>query len=57
MGIDVLAGVIDKSYRGNVGVVLINLSDKEFIVKKADKIAQIICEKIEEPLLYETKLK
>ena len=44
-GIDVLAGVIDSDYRGDIGVILYN-SDKniDFIVKKGDRIAQIIFE-------------
>jgi dUTP pyrophosphatase len=45
-GIDVLAGVIDASYRGNIGVILYN-TDKYngFEVKKGDRIAQLIIEK------------
>jgi len=39
-GIDVLAGVIDTGYRGEWGVLLINLGEKPFEVKKGDKIAQ-----------------
>jgi len=44
-GIDVLAGVIDCDYRGDIGVILYN-TDKniDFIVKKGDRIAQIIFE-------------
>lgn len=44
--IDVGAGVIDYDYRGNVGVVLFNHSDGVFWVKKGDRIAQLILEKI-----------
>lgn len=44
--IDVGAGVIDEDYRGNVGIVLFNHSNDEFIINKGDKIAQLICEKI-----------
>jgi len=43
-GIDVLAGVIDSDYRGEVGVLLINLSTNPLTVKVGDKIAQIIFE-------------
>ena len=45
-GIDVLAGVIDSDYRGEIKVILYN-SDKENIYeyKIGDKIAQIIIEK------------
>ncbi|CAH2054573.1 unnamed protein product, partial [Iphiclides podalirius] len=51
--IDVGAGVIDEDYRGNVGVVLFNHSDQDFIVKKGDRIAQLICERIYYPELEE----
>ena len=40
--IDVGAGVIDRDYRGLVGVVLFNFSDEDFIVKHGDRIAQMI---------------
>lgn len=44
-GIDVLAGVIDSDYRGDIGVILYNTdSNIDFIVKKGDRIAQIIFE-------------
>jgi len=45
-GIDVAGGVIDSDYRGHLGVILINNSDQEFIVKQGDRIAQLIIEKI-----------
>lgn len=44
-GIDVMAGVIDSDYRGNVGVLLINLSGSDFKVNQGDRIAQLIFEK------------
>ena len=43
--IDVGAGVIDADYRGEVRVLLFNLSDVDFTVKAEDRIAQIIIEK------------
>ncbi|KAJ8343576.1 hypothetical protein SKAU_G00309050 [Synaphobranchus kaupii] len=49
--IDVGAGVIDEDYRGNVGVVLFNFSKETFEVKKGDRVAQLICEKIYYPEL------
>jgi dUTP pyrophosphatase len=44
-GIDVLAGVIDSDYRGDIGVIIYN-TDKniDFTIKKGDRIAQIIFE-------------
>ncbi|XP_026761474.1 deoxyuridine 5'-triphosphate nucleotidohydrolase [Galleria mellonella] len=53
--IDVGAGVIDEDYRGNIGVVLFNHSDEDFHVKKGDRIAQLICEKIFYPTVIEVK--
>lgn len=47
-GIDVLAGVIDSSYRGEIGVILINLGEQPKIVSLGDRIAQLIIEKYHE---------
>lgn len=43
-GITVLnsPGTIDADYRGEVGVILINLSEKDFVVKNGDRIAQMV---------------
>jgi len=51
--IDVGAGVIDEDYRGNVGVVLFNHNKVDFEVKKGDRVAQLICERIFYPDLVE----
>ncbi|ROS00081.1 dUTP pyrophosphatase [Sinobacterium caligoides] len=45
-GIDVMAGVIDIDYRGEVGIILYNTSEKDFIVSFGDKIAQLVVEAI-----------
>lgn len=45
-GITVLntPGTIDEKYRGEICVILVNLSNEEFVVKNGDKIAQgVIC--------------
>jgi dUTP pyrophosphatase len=47
--IDVLGGVIDQDYTGNVGVILINHSDIDFVVNTGDRIAQLIIEKCATP--------
>ncbi len=41
-GIDIMAGVIDSDYRGEVGVVLINHSNHIFHVNYGDRIAQMV---------------
>ncbi len=43
--VDVSAGVIDPDFRGNVGIVLVNASDKQFQVKAGQPIAQLILER------------
>lgn len=45
-GIDVLAGVIDSDYRGEVKVILINLGDKPVKFDWKDRIAQMLIVKI-----------
>ena len=35
-------GTIDADYRGEIGVILVNLSDREFTVNDGDRIAQMI---------------
>ena len=37
--IDIGGGVIDSDYRGEVKVILFNLSDSDFTVNKNDRIA------------------
>lgn len=46
-GIDVLAGVIDSGYRGEVCVVLQNHGSMPYEVKAGDRIAQILFQKVE----------
>lgn len=40
-------GTIDEDYRGDIGVILINLSTEPFTIKKGDRIAQIVFQKVE----------
>ena len=49
-GITVLntPGTIDADYRGNWGVILMNLGDEDFIVNPGDRIAQAILNKVEQ---------
>lgn len=43
-GISVLntPGTIDSDYRGEIGIILINLSDEDFIINDGDRICQMI---------------
>ena len=45
--IDIGAGVIDRDYRGSLGVVLFNFGENDFQVRRGDRIAQLVVEKIE----------
>lgn len=45
-GLKTMAGVVDSGYRGEVGVVLHNLSDKEYLVEKNSKIAQMLIQPV-----------
>ena len=48
-------GTIDSDYRGEVKVILMNLSDKPFTVKNGDRIAQIVLTKYEKAVFVEKK--
>lgn len=55
-GIDVLAGVIDPGYTGEIGVVLFNTdADREYQISSGDRIAQIIFEPFHKPLFIEVE--
>lgn len=41
-------GTIDADYRGDVGVILINLSSETFIVNPGERIAQMVINKFEQ---------
>jgi len=49
-GITVLnsPGTIDADYRGEIGVILINLSDEAFEVENGERIAQLLFSRIEQ---------
>ena len=41
-------GTIDADYRGDVGVILINLSNENFVVEPGERIAQMVINKVEQ---------
>lgn len=49
-GISVLnsPGTIDADYRGEIGVILVNLSNEPFIVEDGERIAQMVVAKCEQ---------
>lgn len=49
-GISVLntPGTIDADYRGEIKIILVNLSDTDFIINSGDRVAQIVFAKCEQ---------
>jgi dUTP pyrophosphatase len=39
-------GTIDSDYRGEIGVLLINLGERPFTIKRGDRIAQMVIQKV-----------
>lgn len=50
-GIDVLAGVIDSDYRGEIKVILVNHGNEDFWVDDQMRIAQLILESAAAPFV------
>ena len=48
-------GTIDADYRGEIGVILVNLSNDEFIVKDGERICQMVIAKHETAELIEVE--
>lgn len=40
-------GTIDADYRGEIGVIMVNLSDKDFVIKDGERIAQMVIARYE----------
>lgn len=57
-GITVLnaPGTIDADYRGEIGVILVNLSPNDFTVQNGDRIAQLVIAKHERAEWSETEI-
>ena len=55
-GITVLnsPGTIDADYRGEIGVILVNLSNEDFVIENGERIAQLIIAKHERAEWQET---
>jgi dUTP pyrophosphatase len=52
-GIKTMAGVCDCNYRGEYNVVMFNTSNVDYVVKKGEKIAQVLIQPVEEPEIEE----
>lgn len=45
-GIDVLGGVIDSGYRGEIGVILINHGNHPVVFEENDRVAQLVIQPV-----------
>jgi dUTP pyrophosphatase len=48
-------GTIDADYRGEIGVILINLGDEPYTIRRGDRIAQLVIQKLPSVLWEETE--
>lgn len=48
-------GTVDADYRGEIGVILINLSHEDFIIENGERIAQLVIAKHERAQWIEVK--
>lgn len=48
-------GTVDADYRGEIGVILVNLSNEDFIVENGERIAQLIIAKHERAVWIEAE--
>ena len=57
-GITVLnaPGTIDADYRGEIGVILVNLSNEDFEIKDGERIAQLVIAKYEQAAWQEVTI-
>jgi len=55
-GLHTMGGVIDSNYRGEIKVLVKNLSNDIFNIVKGQKIAQILIQKVEAPVVVEKKI-
>lgn len=49
-------GTIDADYRGEVGVIVINLSNEDILIERGERIAQMIFAPVAKAALYEVAL-
>ena len=48
-------GTIDSDYRGEVKVILVNLGDEPFTIRRGDRIAQLVVARVERAELVEAE--
>lgn len=48
-------GTIDSDYRGEIAVLLVNLSDQSFVIRRGDRVAQLVIAPVARALLEEVE--
>jgi len=54
-GLKSMGGVIDSEYRGEIKIVMHNLSDKQVVLEKGTKVAQMLIQPVHQPELMEVE--
>lgn len=49
-------GTIDADYRGEIGIILINLSQEDFVIKDGERVAQMIIARYEQAVWTEVEV-
>lgn len=49
-------GTVDSDYRGEIKIVLVNLSGTEQLIQPGERIAQMVIQKVEKAVLTEVKI-
>jgi dUTP pyrophosphatase len=52
-GLKVIGGVADAGYRGEIFVGIMNTTDDEYTFSAGDKVAQMLIQKVEHPMIRE----
>ena len=47
-------GTIDSDYRGEVSIIMANFGEKKFTIKRGDRIAQLVVQKVEKCVFIES---
>lgn len=49
-------GTIDSDYRGEIKLIVINLGDKEYILKRGERVAQMVFARVLKPEIVEVQV-
>jgi dUTP pyrophosphatase len=49
-------GTIDSDYRGEIKLIVINLGDKEYTLKRGERVAQMVFARVIKPEILEVKI-